>query len=250
MKKYTRISVERALEIGLNLNLTEEEFGKFASVLQLYRGKKLLYVTDIIDRGGWNAYTECGKMLNNKGDVLFSNSNLSLYNGGLILGVNKKYIVDIFDIDNKFGYVRVTYIRNKNSMPNSINEILRNGRERILSHINNIVGTLNEQDKDIEYDEYSSKNVFWLMTALNKIDDMNAFKYICSYNTDLTDYRIAESIDSVNELDYYYDLIAVEFEDNWYAIPEPILCDILDVRGEILYLSFGEHTFRNIQKFI
>ncbi|WP_291566881.1 MULTISPECIES: hypothetical protein [unclassified Clostridium] len=91
--------------------------------------------------------------------------------------------------------------------------------------ISNFIEDSISQFKSTEDKYYVPKNVMWLMYS--QIDEQQEFKYLKNSNTSQED-------------NYYYDLITLNYLDNNFAIPVPILAKILQVTEEDLYNCFTE----------
>jgi len=87
---------------------------------------------------------------------------------------------------------------------------------------------------DIDMESYyTPKNIMWLFAATDEGNEY--FQYLES--------------DSEDE-NYYYDLITVNYLDNNFAIPVPVLADTMQVEEKILHDCFAEHSNRNDVAFI
>lgn len=75
----------------------------------------------------------------------------------------------------------------------------------------------------------------WLMHSFNNIDKQE-FKYLKNSNS--------------QEENYYYDLITLDYLDNNFAIPVPVLAKILQVTEEDLYNCFTEMEYKDEVDFI
>lgn len=78
------------------------------------------------------------------------------------------------------------------------------------------------------------KNKFWIELSQK---ENSKFQYL-------------DNEDNSEEEEYYYDLVTVEYIDRLFAIPVPILADMLQVERKNIYDCFIEKQFRNEVEFI